>query len=101
MAKKRLTDLCREYGIHFSEAKELVEFELEESMATGKGKNTWINEEGQALFDDLVPIDIIYRGRVLQAAPNNSYVIAYVKELARKVPVKVPMRYQKQLTNKK
>jgi hypothetical protein len=100
MAKKRLTDLCREYGIHFSEAKEIVEFEFEESMVTGVGKNTWINEKGQALFDDLVPIDIIYRGRVLNPAPNNSYVIAYIKELTRKVPVKVPMRYQKQLTNK-
>jgi hypothetical protein len=100
MAKKRLTDLCREYGIHFSEAKDIVDFQFDESMVSGKGKNTWINEEGQALFDDLVPIDIIYRGRVLKPAPNKSYVIAYIKELTQKVPVKVPMRYHNQLTSK-
>ncbi len=100
MAKKKLTDLCKEYGILFSEAKEIVEFQFDESMVTGKGKNTWINEEGQALFDDLVPIDIIYRGRVLHPAPNKRYVIAYIKELSRKVPVKVPILFHEKLTNK-
>tara|TARA_Y100001938_G_C7888540_1_gene328645 strand:+ start:114 stop:506 length:393 start_codon:yes stop_codon:yes gene_type:complete len=100
MAKKRLTDLCREYGIHFSEAKDIVDFQFEESMVTGKGKNTWINERGQALFDDLVPIDIIYRGRVLYPAPNDRYVIAYIKELTQKVAVQVPVRFSKTLTNK-
>ena len=37
MAKKRLTDLCREYGIHFSEAKDIVDFQFDESMVSGKG----------------------------------------------------------------
>ena len=37
---------------------------------------------------------------MLKPAPNKSYVIAYIKELTKKVPVKVPMRYHNQLTNK-
>ena len=33
MAKKRLTDLCREYGIHFSEAKDIVDFQFDELIS--------------------------------------------------------------------
>jgi hypothetical protein len=77
----------------------MFDFQFDESMVSGTGKNTWINEEGQALFDDLVPIDIIYRGKVLKPAPNKSYVIAYIKELTQKVPVRVPTRYHKQADN--
>ena len=44
--------------------------------------------------------DLIYRGRVLYPAPNNRYVIAYIKELTQKVAVQVPVRFSKTLTNK-
>jgi hypothetical protein len=100
MAKRKLTDLAEEYGISFEEAKDLAFEKFDEDMITGKGKNTWIDERGQAMLDDLVPIDIIYRGRVVSEAPNPAYVIAYVKELTAKVPVRIPMRYKGMLNNK-
>jgi hypothetical protein len=100
MAKKRLTQLADEYGLTLEKAQEIIQFQFEESMVSGKGKNTWINKEGQALFEELVPLDIIYRGRVLRPAPNSRYVIAYVKELTQKIAVQIPLKLKGNLTNK-
>ena len=100
MPKRKLTALAEEYGISFEEAQDLAFEKFDEDMITGRGKNTWIDQRGQAMFDDLVPIDIIYRGRVLSEAPNPSYVICYIKELTAKVPVRIPLRYKGMLNNK-
>jgi hypothetical protein len=100
MAKRRLTELAEEYGITFEKAKDIAFKNFDEEMISGTGKNTWIDEKGQAILDDLVPIDIIYRGRVLKLAPNQRFVIAYVKELTAKIPVRVPLKYRNNLVNK-
>ena len=94
MPKKKLTQLAEEYGIPFEEALDLVFKELEEEMVTGRGKNTWINDDGQRVLDEFISMPVLYRGPVLQEAPNPMYIIVYVKELSKKVPVKIPLRYK-------
>jgi len=98
MPKKKLTQLAEEYGIPFEEALELVFKELEEEMVTGRGKSTWINEDGQRVLDEFISMPVLYRGPVLSQAPNPLYVMVYVKELSKKVPVKIPRRMQGKVT---
>ena len=98
MPKKKLTAISEEYGISFEEAIELVFKELEEEMVTGKGKNTWINEDGQRVLDEFISMPVLYRGPVLQQAPNPMYVMAYIKELSKKIPVKIPLRMRGRIT---
>ena len=94
MPKKKLTEISEEYGIPFEEALDLAFKELEEEMVTGRGKNTWINEDGQRVLDEFISMPVLYRGPVLHAAPNPNYIMVYVKELSRKVPVKIPLKFK-------
>ena len=94
MPKKKLKEIAEEYGIPFEEALDLVFKELEEEMVTGKGKNTWINADGQRVLDEFISMPVLYRGPVLGEAPNPIYIMVYVKELSKKVPVKIPLRYK-------
>ena len=94
MPKKKLTQLAEEYGIPFEEALDLVFKELEEEMVTGKGKNTWINDDGQRVLDEFISMPVLYRGPVLSEAPNPNYIIVYVKELSKKVAVKIPLKFK-------
>ena len=101
MPKKKLKEIAEEYGIPFEEALELVFKELEEDMVTGKGKGTWINDDGQRVLDEFISMPVLYRGPVLMQAPNPMYVMVYVKELSKKVPVKIPRRMQGKITKGK
>ena len=98
MPKKKLTQLAEEYGIPFEEALDLVFRELEEEMVTGRGKNTWINEDGQRVLDEFISMPVLYRGPVLSKAPNPMYVMAYIKEITKKVAVKIPRKMQSKIT---
>jgi len=100
MPKKRLTEIAEEYGIPFEEALDLVFKELEEEMVTGRGKNTWINDDGQRVLEEVIPMPVVYRGPVLSLAPNPNYVMAYIKDIVKKVPVKIPSRYRKNIVGK-
>ena len=94
MPKKRLTEIAEEYGIPFEEALDLVFKELEEEMVTGRGKGTWINDDGQRVLDEFISMPVLYRGPVLSEAPNPSFIIVYSKELSKKVPVRIPLRFK-------
>jgi hypothetical protein len=94
MPKKKLTQLAEEYGIPFEEALDLVFKELEEDMVTGRGKGTWINDDGQRVLDEFISMPVLYRGPVLSEAQNPMYIMVYVKELSKKVPVRIPLRYK-------
>ena len=98
MPKKKLKEIAEEYGIPFEEALELVFKELEEDMVTGKGKGTWINDDGQRVLDEFISMPVLYRGPVVQLAPNPMYVMTYIKEITKKVPVKIPMRMKGKIT---
>ena len=100
MAKKKLTNIAEEYGLTFEEAQELVFKHLNEETVTGRGKNTWINEEGQTALDDVIAMPVLYRGKVLSEAPNRNFLIVYIKDILRKVPVRIPARMQGLLVGK-
>ena len=100
MAKKKLTNIAEEYGLTFEEAQELVFKHLDEETVTGRGKNTWINEEGQTALDDIIAMPVLYRGKVLSEAPNRNFLIVYIKDILRKVPVRIPARMQGLLLGK-
>lgn len=94
MPKKRLTNIAEEYGIPFEDAQKIVFDNLEEEMVSGKGKNLWLNEDGQRMMEDLVSMPILYRGKVLNQALNPSFIMVYIKELCKKVPVRIPLRFK-------
>jgi len=98
MPKKKLTQISEEYGIPFEESLELVFKELEEEMVTGKGKNTWINECGQRVLEEFISMPVLYRGPIVNQPPNPNFVIVYIKDITKKVPVKIPIRMRNMLT---
>ena len=92
MAKKRLFQIAKECGVPFEEALELAFQNLEEDMITGSKHLTWINEKGQEILDDVIPMPnvateeeeepnrLIYRGKVLRECPNPMYVAVHHRE---------------------
>ena len=100
MPKKRLSSIAKEYNIPFEEAMELVFNNLDEDMITGAKHLTWINEEGQDILDDIIPMPVLYRGKVLNECPNPRYVCVYHRERCAKVNVKIPLRMKGKLVGK-
>lgn len=100
MAKKKLTSLAEEYDTDFDELKNLCAFNLDEEMMTGVGRNTWIDERGQAILDDLVPMPVIYRGPVISECPNPNYLFVRHRDRMCKVVVQIPRRMRGKLLDK-
>ena len=97
MAKKRLSQIAKEYGISFDEASNIAFNVLTEESISGKGKNTWIDKVGQDILDDNIPIAIkkarVYRGRVRNKAPNPRFCFVHIKEKGGCVPVMIPRKH--------
>jgi len=104
MAKVRLIKIASDFKLEFDKLLQLAQSKLSQEMLTGRGKNTWIDEEGQSILMESMYIEEIvpkhYRGKVVSTAPNPSYVFAYIKELTMKVPVVVPRRYRNTMKGK-
>lgn len=102
--KVKLTKLAEENEVTFEEAMDLAKEKLPEDSLTGRGKNTWVNEEGQEILARAFEIPEIVpkylKGKVMHAAPNPHYVYAYIKELSKKVPVIQGKRYMGKLLGK-
>jgi hypothetical protein len=102
--KVKLTKLAEENEVTFEEAMDLAKEKLPEDSLTGKGKNTWVNEEGQEILAKAFEIPEIVpkylKGKVMHDAPNPHYVYAYIKELSKKVPVIQGKRYIGKLIGK-
>jgi len=96
MPKRRLTDIAKDYNISFERAKDIAFNKLDESAFSGKGRNTWVTEMGQAMLDDNIPLEIarpkVYRGRVRNIAPNPRYAFVYIKEKACCIPASIPRK---------
>ena len=96
MAKRRLTDIAKDYEISFEELREIAFNKLTEESITGKGRNTWIDEVGQDILDDNIPIKEvkprIYRGRVRNLAPNPRFAMVHIKEKNGCVKVEISKR---------
>jgi len=106
MAKKKLTALAEEYNQPLEKMRDIVSMYLDEEMVTGRGKNTWIDERGQAIIDDCVPMPAqqegpeVYRGQVLNECPNPMFLWVHHRDRACKVAVKIPKRMQGKLLDK-
>ena len=96
MAKRRLTEIAKDYEISFEELQEIAFNKLTEESITGKGRNTWIDEVGQDILDDNIPIKEvkprIYRGRVRNLAPNPRFAFVHIKEKNGCVKVEISKR---------
>ena len=104
MAKKKLTKIAEEQEVEFEEAMRIATEKLPEGSLTGKGKNTWVNEEGTAILEESFMIDEIipkhYIGKVLQECPNTKYNVVYNKEIGRRVNMLIPRKWQGRLVGK-
>ena len=104
MPKVKLTKLAEENELPFEEAMEIAKDKLPEDYLTGKGKNTWVCEEGQEILveafevPELVPKYL--KGKVLHAAPNPHYVYAHIQEIGKKVPVVISKYFVDRLVGK-
>ena len=57
MPKKRLIQIASEQEVEFEEAMRIAQEKLPEGSLTGKGRNTWVNEEGAAILEDSFMIE--------------------------------------------
>ena len=77
---------------------------LPEGSLTGKGRNTWVTEEGTAILEDSFMIEEIipkhYSGIVLCECPNPKFNYVYNKEIGQKVPMLIPRKWQGKLIKK-
>ena len=104
MPKKRLIQIATEQEVQFEEAMRISQEKLPEGSLTGKGKNTWVTEEGTAILEEsLMTEEIIpkhYLGHVLDECPNPRYNYVYNKDIGKKVPMLVPRKWQGKLIGK-
>jgi hypothetical protein len=104
MAKIRLTALAKECEEEFENAITIAHEKLPEEMITGKGKNTWITEEGADILRDALIIPEIvpkhYQVKILHECPNRCYNWGHSKEIGKKVPVLIPRRFWGRLIGK-
>jgi hypothetical protein len=104
MPKVKLTKLAEENEVTFEEAMEMAKDKLPEDYLTGKGKNTWVCEEGQEILSEAFDIPEIvpkfFKGIVKHDAPNPHYVYAYIKEIGKKVPVVISKHFIGRLVGK-
>ncbi len=104
MPKKKLTQIALEQEVEFEDAMEIAQDKLPEGSLTGKGKNTWVNEEGTAILEESFMIEEIipkhYLGQVLGECPNPKYNYVFNKEIGKKIPMLVPRKWQGKLIGK-
>jgi hypothetical protein len=104
MPKKKLTKIAEDMEVSFDEAFRIALEKLPEGSLTGKGKNTWVTEEGTAILEDSFMIEEIipkhYEGKVLQEAPNPKYNVVYSKEIGKRVNMLIPRKWQGRLVGK-
>ena len=104
MPKKKLVKIAEEQEVDFNEAMRIALEKLPEGSLTGKGKNTWVTEEGTAILEDSFMIEEIihkhYSGIVLYECPNPKLNYVHNKEIGKKVPILVPRKWQGKLVGK-
>jgi len=105
MPKKKLAKIAEEQEIKFEEAMRIATDKLPEGSLTGKGKNTWVSEEGTIILEKSFMIEEIipkhYEGNVVSECPNPRYNYVVSKSIGKRVPVLVPRKLQGKLIDKK
>lgn len=104
MPKKKLIQIAEDQEVTFEEAMRIALEKLPEGSLTGRGKNTWVTEEGTEILEGSFMIEEIipkhFQGKVLKECPNPRYNYVYSKEIGKRVPVLVPMRYKGRMVGK-
>jgi hypothetical protein len=104
MPKKKLVHIAEEANISFEKAFGIAKEKLAQESMTGRGKATWIDEEGQGILAVALEVPEIvpkmYKARVVHEAPNPHYVYAVIRELGKKVPVVIGKHFMKKLVGK-
>lgn len=104
MPKKKLVKIAEEQEVDFDKAMCIAVEKLPEGSLTGKGRNTWVTEEGTAILEDSFMIEEIipkhYSGIVLCECPNPKFNYVYNKEIGLKVPMLIPRKWQGKLIKK-
>ncbi len=104
MAKTRLKIIAEEYGVDFDEALQMAQDKLPAEMITGKGKGTWINEEGNDILKESFDIPEIvpkhYKAKILRECPNRMFNWGYIKEIQKRIAVLIPRRFWGKLVGK-
>ena len=104
MAKTRLTKLAEEFEINIDEAIKIAQDKLSKDMITGKGKGTWINEEGVKILEEALVIPEIvpkhYKVKILKECPNRCYNWGHSVEIGKRVPILIPRRFWGRLIGK-
>ena len=104
MAKTRLTKLAEEFEINIDEAIKIAQDKLPEDMVTGRGKGTWINEEGVKILEEALVIPEIvpkhYKVKILKECPNRCYNWGHCLEIGKRVPILIPRKFWGRLIGK-
>lgn len=88
--KRNLIQLSEEYDIEKRKLYEIIGNLLEEEMVTGRYPLIWVNEDGQAILNDQIPMPILRRGKVLRECPNKKFVYVENLDAMCRVPVRIP-----------
>ena len=90
--------------MEFDKAMQIAQDKLPEGSLTGKGRNTWVTEEGTAILEESFMIEEIipkhYLGDVLGECPNPRYNYVFNREIDKKIPMLVPRKWQGKLIGK-
>lgn len=93
MPKKRLSVIAKDMNLEFNQAYNIVVTLLEETMVSGSGKNTWIDERGQLILaeHEVVPeiTSKVFDARAIKRCNNLRYWYVYIPNVG-KVPALVP-----------
>jgi hypothetical protein len=104
MPKKKLIQIAKEQEVTFDEAMQIATDKLPEGALTGKGRNTWVSEEGTKILEDSLMIDEIipkhFTGVILAECPNPKYNVFFSKEIGKRVNVLLPRKWQGKLIKK-
>lgn len=104
MPKKRLIKIAEEQEVEFDEALKIATEKLPSGSVTGKGRNTWVTEEGAKILEDSFMIDEIipkhFTGTVIAECPNPKYNVVFSKEIGKRVNVLLPRKWQGKLIKK-
>ena len=72
MPKKKLIQIAEEQEVEFEQAMRIALEKLPEGSLTGRGKNTWVTEEGTEILEGSFMIEEIipkhFKGKVLKTS---------------------------------
>ena len=104
MPKTRLSKIAEEQEVEFDEALRIATEKLPEGSVTGKGRNTWVTEEGAKILEDSFMIEEIipkhFTGTVIAECPNPKYNVVFSKEIGKRANVLLPRKWQGKLIKK-